>query len=115
MVAKQVRDSLPLKLRSEWKAAASADGSPHQNVSACGSVNSEESASIGFEDESSVPVVDNIKVPDMYPILEKCLLKAFKLVDKELKLHPTIDCFCSGSTAVTVVKQVTSSSVNVLS
>lgn len=27
-------------------------------------------------------------------------------MDKELKLHPTVDCFCSGSTAVTLVKQV---------
>lgn len=27
-------------------------------------------------------------------------------MDKELKFHPTIDCFCSGTTAVTMIKQV---------
>ncbi|CAN0916343.1 Probable protein phosphatase 2C 6 [Linum grandiflorum] len=32
-------------------------------------------------------------------------LKAFKAMDKELQLHPYIDCFCSGTTAVTVIKQ----------
>ncbi|KAL9659634.1 hypothetical protein QQ045_024442 [Rhodiola kirilowii] len=26
-------------------------------------------------------------------------------MDKELKLHPTIDCFCIGSAAVTLIKQ----------
>jgi len=46
------------------------------------------------------------QLPDMYLPLKKSLLKAFKLMDKELKLHPTIDCFCSGTTAVTLIKQV---------
>ena len=41
----------------------------------------------------------------MYLPLKQSMLKAFKLMDKELKLHPTIDCFCSGTTAVTLVKQ----------
>ncbi|XP_054806470.1 probable protein phosphatase 2C 33 isoform X2 [Prosopis cineraria] len=31
--------------------------------------------------------------------------EACKVMDKELKLHPGIDCFCSGTTAVTLVKQ----------
>ena len=38
--------------------------------------------------------------------LKESILKACKVMDKELKLHPDIDCFCSGSTAVTMVKQV---------
>lgn len=33
-------------------------------------------------------------------------LKSYKAMDKELKSHPKLDCFCSGSTAVTLVKQV---------
>jgi hypothetical protein len=42
----------------------------------------------------------------MFLPLKQSYLKAFKTMDKELKLHPTVDCFCSGSTAVTLVKQV---------
>ena len=111
MVAKKVRDALPLKLRTEWKTNASGQNSPHQNGSASGSMNSEESACVNIDDEWLEPldVDENIKLPDMYPALKQSLLKAFKLMDKELELHPTIDCFCSGSTAVTVIKQVISS------
>ncbi|CAN1220598.1 Probable protein phosphatase 2C 1 [Linum perenne] len=32
-------------------------------------------------------------------------MKTYKSMDKELKSHPKLDCFCSGSTAVTIVKQ----------
>ncbi|CAN1844230.1 Probable protein phosphatase 2C 52 [Linum perenne] len=31
--------------------------------------------------------------------------KSYKSMDKELKSHPNLDCFCSGSTSVTIVKQ----------
>lgn len=36
----------------------------------------------------------------------RVFLKSYKAMDKELKSHPKVDCFCSGSTAVTLVKQV---------
>ena len=113
MVAKKVRDALPLKLHTEWKTNASGQNSPHQNGSASGSMNSEESACVNIDNEWSEPinVNENLKLPDMYPALKQSLLKAFKLMDKELKLHPTIDCFCSGTTAVTMIKQVISSIV----
>lgn len=39
---------------------------------------------------------------------EACFIKSFKEMDQELSLDSTIDSFCSGSTAVTVVKQVLS-------
>ncbi|KAJ0846701.1 putative protein-serine/threonine phosphatase [Helianthus annuus] len=32
-------------------------------------------------------------------------LNAFKVMDRELRMHTNIDCFCSGSTAVTLIKQ----------
>ncbi|KAL2938065.1 putative protein phosphatase 2C 52, partial [Bienertia sinuspersici] len=38
-------------------------------------------------------------------------LKSFKAMDKELRSHPNLDCFCSGSTAVTIVKQVDSRAI----
>lgn len=36
----------------------------------------------------------------------EAFLKSYKTMDKELRSHPNLDCFCSGSTAITVVKQV---------
>lgn len=40
------------------------------------------------------------------PSWEASCVKSFKEMDEELSLDNTIDSFCSGSTAVTVVKQV---------
>ncbi|XP_027363656.1 probable protein phosphatase 2C 33 [Abrus precatorius] len=37
--------------------------------------------------------------------LRESFLKACKVMDKELKLHHHIDCYCSGTTAVTLLKQ----------
>nr|POE83177.1 putative protein phosphatase 2c 52 [Quercus suber] len=38
-------------------------------------------------------------------IWREAFLKSYKAMDKELRSHPNLDCFCSGSTAVTIVKQ----------
>ncbi|KAJ6967262.1 protein phosphatase 2C 6 [Populus alba x Populus x berolinensis] len=102
LVAKKVRDSLPLILSTRWN---SAQHSCLPNAPpAAATTNSDEAV----DDESfdSLEVDETEKqLPDMYLPLKKSLLKAFKLMDKELKLHPTIDCFCSGTTAVTLIKQ----------
>ncbi|KAF3796858.1 putative protein phosphatase 2C 66 [Nymphaea thermarum] len=107
MVARKVRDSLPLKLCTHWKVNGTIQNSLSENNSATGSMNSEETASINMDDEwgESLPPDGNEKLPEMYLTLKQSFLKAFKVMDKELKLHPTIDCFCSGTTAVTLVKQ----------
>nr|CAD1819354.1 unnamed protein product [Ananas comosus var. bracteatus] len=34
----------------------------------------------------------------------RAFLKAYKAMDKDLRSHPALDCFCSGSTAVTILK-----------
>lgn len=34
----------------------------------------------------------------------KAFARAYKAMDKDLRSHPSLDCFCSGSTAVTVLK-----------
>ncbi|CDY15466.1 BnaA08g27500D [Brassica napus] len=36
---------------------------------------------------------------------EEAFLKSFNAMDKELRSHPNVECFCSGSTAVTIIKQ----------
>ena len=109
MVAKKVRDCLPLILCTQWQANSNNDKiSDGKNGNAPERTNLEETTSFSMDDEcyESLEVDDNEKVPEMYLPLKEAFLKAFKLMDKELKLHPTIDCFCSGTTAVTLVKQV---------
>ncbi|KAF5182489.1 phosphatase-2c protein [Thalictrum thalictroides] len=102
MVSKRVRDSLPLKLCSQWEVNSKSD----QKNSMVGSMDSEETASVNMDDEWCHSESDeNQNLPEMYLPLKQSLLKAFKLMDKDLKLHPIIDCFCSGTTAVTLVKQ----------
>lgn len=36
---------------------------------------------------------------------EEQFVTAFKVMDKEIKLHENLDCWCSGSTAVIAVKE----------
>jgi serine/threonine protein phosphatase PrpC len=114
-VAKKVRDSLPVKLLTQWKTSAGGDTSPHQNGSISGSVNSEEAPS-AVDDEwvESVDGDESEKLPEMFLPLKQSYFKVFNSMDKELKLHPTVDCFCSGSTAVTLVKQAMDSFKSVL-
>lgn len=109
MVAKEVRDSLPLLLCKHWKAISNCDQSSiceNGNASGTGSTNSEETASLSMDDlYEPLEVEEKEDFPEMYLLLKQSMLKAFKMMDKELKLHPTVDCFCSGTTAVTLVKQ----------
>uniref|UniRef100_A0A0D6R6Y8 PPM-type phosphatase domain-containing protein n=1 Tax=Araucaria cunninghamii TaxID=56994 RepID=A0A0D6R6Y8_ARACU len=41
----------------------------------------------------------------VFAVWKESHLRAFKAMDKELRSHPMLDSFCSGTTAVTVVKQ----------
>ncbi|MED6147897.1 hypothetical protein PIB30_048215 [Stylosanthes scabra] len=71
--------------------------------SAAGSYKSEE---IGIRLVDEKPMTDHeLEGTDTILTLKESFLKACKIMDKELKLHPDIDCFCSGTTAVTLVKQ----------
>ncbi|KAL3596648.1 hypothetical protein D5086_008285 [Populus alba] len=106
MVSKKVRESLPLIISTHWNPAKQCCLSDTANAPAP-TTNPEDASSLSMDDESfdSLDVEETETLPDMYLPLKKSILKAFKLMDKELKLHPTIDCFCSGTTAVTVIKQ----------
>lgn len=106
MVARKVRDSLPLHLWNHWKAKTSHQNSPHEDGNAEKSRNSEETASSLDQGWGDSLYTDDIeKLPEMYLTLKQSLLKAFKLMDAELKLNRAIDCFGSGTTAVTLIKQ----------
>jgi serine/threonine protein phosphatase PrpC len=46
-----------------------------------------------------------VSKPPMFAPWKQAHLLAYQVMDKELQSHPLIDCFCSGTTAVTVLKQ----------
>ena len=100
MVAKKVRDSLPSKLSTLWELIR----------------NPENEGIEGNSDAKGNPTSDGIastlahmhveKHNEIFLTLKDAFLRAFKVVDKELKLHPRIDCYCSGTTTVSLVKLV---------
>ncbi|KAE8684699.1 putative protein phosphatase 2C 33 [Hibiscus syriacus] len=110
MVAKKVRDHLPLKLSAHWEVnISSEDVLRKTSLNTAGSVNSEETALISADDDfrTSVNLDEMEKLPEIeiFKTLKASFLKAFKAMDRELRLHTNINCFCSGTTAVTLVKQ----------
>lgn len=94
LVARKVRDSLPLKLLSSLETHESA-----RNRSGNGCCMSK-STQDGGDSEFSISIEDQLG-----SMWRDAFLKSYKAMDKELRSHPTLDCFCSGSTAVTIVKQ----------
>ncbi|KAF3454177.1 hypothetical protein FNV43_RR04624 [Rhamnella rubrinervis] len=81
MVAKRVRDSLPLKLSANWEVnITTEDVLKEISLNTAGSMNSEDSNFYLLMKNSGPPLM-------------------------ELRIQPSIDCFCSGTTAVTLVKQ----------
>ncbi|KAL5703191.1 putative protein phosphatase 2C 33 [Ranunculus cassubicifolius] len=107
LVARRVRDSLPLKLSAHWDVNIGSEDGSKGNISALGSMNSEETASLCADEESTVSMdlEEKDKLPEIFLTLKDSFLKAFKVMDKELRVHPNIDCYCSGTTAVTLIKQ----------
>lgn len=91
LVARKVRDTLPVKLFSFLDSYES-----KKNRSA---------TSICCSEDPGLEVADcEEEKPEL--LWKEAFLKSYKAMDKELKSHPNLDCFCSGSTAVTIVKQV---------
>lgn len=107
MVAKRVRDSLPLKLSAHWEVNInSGEVLKEISLNSAGSMNSEDTASADGELRASTDTREAEKRPDIFQTLRESFLKAFKVMDRELRMQGSIDCFCSGTTAVTLVKQV---------
>ncbi|KAK1437943.1 hypothetical protein QVD17_03743 [Tagetes erecta] len=93
LVARKVRDTLPLKLFSFFDSYES-----KKNKSTGTICCSQDSIS------SEGPVCE-AGIEDKTGSWKNAFLKSYKSMDKELRYHPSLDCFCSGSTAVTIVKQ----------
>ncbi|KAI3746030.1 hypothetical protein L6452_08445 [Arctium lappa] len=105
MVAKRVRDSLPLKLSAHWEVNLKGSndvlreivGSFNPDETSFNSVTDDPKASSNFEE------IDNN--PEIFQTLKDSFLKAFKVMDRELSMYANAECFCSGTTAVTLIKQ----------
>lgn len=108
MVAKRVRDSLPSKLSAHWEVnLKSEDVLKEISLNAGASLYPEDASLISAADESrvSIDVEETGKHPEIFQTLKESFLKAYKVMDRELKSYTNIDCFCSGTTAVTLIKQ----------
>ncbi|KAI3795363.1 hypothetical protein L1987_38015 [Smallanthus sonchifolius] len=90
LVARKVRDTLPVKLFSFLDSYKSKKNRSTSSI--CCNGDSGLDAGDGEEEK-----------PEL--LWREAFLKSYKAMDKELKSHPNLDCFCSGSTAVTIVKQ----------
>ncbi|KAJ4898582.1 putative protein phosphatase 2C 33 [Raphanus sativus] len=103
MVAKTVRDNLPIKLSAYWEAKVPVEGSLKPISTVNNSNNSEDAAeeepkpSVDMEEEENTD-------SELFQTLKEAFLKAFKVVDRELIFNGSVDCFCSGTTAVTLIK-----------
>ncbi|CAH8390501.1 unnamed protein product [Eruca vesicaria subsp. sativa] len=88
LVSRKVRESLPVRLLSFMNSIQSKQNGTSKS-------DSQEAA-----DKEEASEEDKLKL-----LWEEAFLKAFNAMDKELRSHPNVECFCSGSTAVTVIKQ----------
>lgn len=100
MVAKRVRDSLPLKLSAHWEVNLKGSSDVLREI-----VNSEETSPSEDSSRASINLEEDDKNPEIFQTLKESFLKAFKVMDRELNMYANVDCFCSGTTAVTLIKQ----------
>ncbi|XP_059317506.1 probable protein phosphatase 2C 33 [Lycium ferocissimum] len=100
MVAKRVRDALPLKLSTHWEVnIKSEDVLREISLNTASSLYPEDASLI------SADVEETEKHLEVFETLKESFLKAYKVMDRELRSYTNVDCFCSGTTAVTLVKQ----------
>uniref|UniRef100_A0A7C9E300 protein-serine/threonine phosphatase n=1 Tax=Opuntia streptacantha TaxID=393608 RepID=A0A7C9E300_OPUST len=107
LVARRVRDSLPQKLNAQWEVNVKSEEVLREISLNSSSINSEEASFISADEEPRVSIDDaeTEKQPEIFQTLKESFLKAFKIMDRELRVHTHVDCYCSGTTAVTLIKQ----------
>ncbi|KAH7523795.1 hypothetical protein FEM48_Zijuj06G0050000 [Ziziphus jujuba var. spinosa] len=97
IVSEMVRNRLPLLLLNQNNAGSKIHGvleeeyefqNPIKNI-------------IGRESEAA-----GVPIPDNFRNWREEITSAFKVMDKEIKLQENLDCACSGTTAVVVIRQV---------
>ncbi|CAF2107633.1 unnamed protein product, partial [Brassica oleracea] len=102
VIAKRVRDLLPLKVGSHLESYLSCEEVLKEiSLNTADRMTSDSLVQISANGESRVYNKDQ----DMVQMLLTSIVKAYRFMDKELKMQVDVDCFCSGTTAVTMVKQ----------
>lgn len=71
-----------------------------------GSILEETLSPYADEEDKSPMYLQKEERREFFCTMKDSFRKAFRVTDKELKLHQNIDSICSGSTAVTLIKQV---------
>uniref|UniRef100_A0A2P2MM06 protein-serine/threonine phosphatase n=2 Tax=Rhizophora mucronata TaxID=61149 RepID=A0A2P2MM06_RHIMU len=94
-VARKVRDTLPVKLLSFLRSSQLRENESGQ---ACFKGNS-------MKPDGRYSKKVDLAEDKLSSLWRAAFLKSYKSMDKELRSHPFLDCFCSGSTAVTIIKQ----------
>ncbi|KAG9129963.1 hypothetical protein Leryth_007083 [Lithospermum erythrorhizon] len=90
-----VRDTLPSKLM-----AFLSTGELNQNGSSAASCNGDVRSGVVDPENEDNCTEDKVDLP-----WREAFLKSYKAMDKDLRSDPSLDSICSGSTAVTIVKQ----------
>lgn len=105
LVAKRVRDLLPVKLGADMGTdkgreapASNMEGNTNEVGLPVNPERKETTTSVGAEQDR--------EYPEIFTTFRTSFLRAFHIMDRDLKLHKNIDCFFSGTTAVAVLKQV---------
>ncbi|KAG8386890.1 hypothetical protein BUALT_Bualt03G0195900 [Buddleja alternifolia] len=94
LVARKVRDTLPSKLSTFLNSSKFME-----NVSNANCCNG------NIKPDVADPEKDTSAEEGIESLWREAFLKSYKSMDKELRSNPNLDCFCSGSTAVTLIKQ----------
>jgi len=103
IVARKVRDTLPSKLCD----LIYDDFGESPTCNSDGSILEETLSPYADEEDKSPMSVQKLEHREFFFSMKDSFRKAFRVTDKELRLHRNIDSICSGSTAVTLIKQVT--------
>lgn len=104
LVAKRVRDLLPVKLGADLETYEGRE-TPTSNIKSKTSGVSLPLSPERTETTTSTISEQNADPPEIFTTFRTSFLRAFHIMDRDLKLHKTIDCFFSGTTAVAVLKQ----------
>ncbi|KAI5082238.1 hypothetical protein GOP47_0001981 [Adiantum capillus-veneris] len=122
LVARKVRDTLPTKLMGLWKARMRGDINIIEDEEDGDDESDEEGDSNEKPDENSgyakrqgrqnfEDVNHNSRQSEQQRcswamrVWRESFMRGFRSMDRDLRMQPTIDCFCSGTTAIILLQQ----------
>ncbi|OEL24198.1 putative protein phosphatase 2C 73 [Dichanthelium oligosanthes] len=106
-VARHVRDTLPMKLSSVLKPKTEEEDPSTDNLKLGTQEDPSSNTDLDSSDKSDSTSFsgDTSDEKHLLSTWKNVFVKTFEQVDEELRQHSGIDCICSGTTAVTVVRQ----------